>query len=100
MTSHDPQSGTKSAGKSDPSRSPSSEKGLLDTASDAVRGAADQATELAGRAMEQGREVTEMARKAPGAIREGLDTSLKQQPMTTLAIAGALGFLLGALWKS
>lgn len=38
--------------------------------------------------------------KAPGAMRNAVDTSLKQQPIATLAIAGALGFLLGALWKS
>lgn len=82
------------------SRSKDQDKGLVDKATDTVRSAADQATEFAGRAMEQGREAAAMAKKAPGAMREAVDSSLKQQPMATLAIAGALGFLLGALWKS
>lgn len=68
--------------------------------SDTLQSATDQASELAERAMEQGREVSAIAQKAPGAMREAVDTSLKQQPMITLAVAGALGFLLGALWKS
>ncbi len=96
MASKDPQSGT--AASSSPLRD--EDKGLVDKASETVRSAADQATELAERALDQGREVTAMAQKAPGAMREAIDTSLKQQPMATLAIAGALGFLLGALWKS
>lgn len=88
------------------SYSPTKEKisdqaeGLVDRAAEAVRGVADQATDLADRAVEQGREVGAMAQKAPAAVRDALDTSLKQQPMATLAIAGAVGFLLGALWKS
>ena len=59
-----------------------------------------QASDFAERAMEQGREMSAMAQNAPGAMREAVDTSLKQQPMVTLAVAGALSFLLGALWKS
>lgn len=93
MASQYPQSGSKPA-------TGDADKGMLDKASATVRDAADQATELAERAMEQGREATAMAQKAPGAMREVVDTSLKQQPMATLAIAGAMGFLLGALWRS
>jgi len=100
MATHYPQSGTTSANKPASSGVKDEDKGLVDKASDTVRSAADQASELAERAMEQGREVTAMAQKAPGAMREAVDTSLKQQPMATLAVAGALGFLLGALWKS
>ena len=76
------------------------EEGLVDRAAEAVRSVADQATDLADRAVEQGREVGAMAQKAPAAMRDAFDTSLKQQPMATLAIACAVGFLLGALWKS
>ena len=100
MATHYPQSGTTSANKPASSGVKDEDKGLVDKASDTVCSAADQGSELAERAMEQGREVTAMAQKAPGAMREALDTSLKQQPMATLAIAGALGFLLVALWKS
>jgi ElaB/YqjD/DUF883 family membrane-anchored ribosome-binding protein len=80
---------------------PDKAEGLVDKATEAARGVADQAGDLADRAIEQGREVGAMAQKAPGAMRDALDTtSLTQQPMATLAIAGALGFLLGALWRS
>lgn len=75
-------------------------EGLVDKAADAVRGVANQASDLADRAVEQGREVGAMAQKAPGAMKAAVDDSLKQQPMATLAVAGVLGFLLGALWKS
>jgi ElaB/YqjD/DUF883 family membrane-anchored ribosome-binding protein len=75
-------------------------EGLVDKAAETVRGATDKASDLADRAMDQGREVGAMAQKAPGAMRDALDMSLKQQPMATLAIAGVVGFLLGAVWKS
>lgn len=74
--------------------------GLADKATAAIRGAADQATDLADRALEQGREMGARAQEAPGAMRDAIDTSLKQQPLATLAVAGAVGFVLGALWKS
>jgi ElaB/YqjD/DUF883 family membrane-anchored ribosome-binding protein len=73
---------------------------VIDKVSAVAKDLAGQAGDLADRAIEEGREVGAMAQKAPGAMRDALDTSLKQQPMATLAIAGALGFLLGALWKS
>ena len=75
-------------------------EGLVDKAAETVRGAADKASDLADRAVDQGREVGAMAQKAPAAMRDALDTSLRQQPMATLAIAGAIGFVLGAVWKS
>ena len=75
-------------------------EGLVDQAAAAVRGVADQAGDLADRAVEQGRDLAAQAQNAPAAMRDAIDTSLKQQPMATLAIAGAVGFLLGALWKS
>lgn len=91
MASQNPPSGT---------RSTEADKGILERASDTVREARDQASDFAERAVEQGREVTAMAQDAPAALRDAVHTSLKQQPMTTLAVAGALGFLLGALWRS
>ena len=76
------------------------DEGLVDKAIGAVRGAADQTSDVVDRALEQGREAGAMAQKMPRATRDAVETSLKQQPMATLAIAGAVGFLLGALWKS
>ena len=82
MASQYPQTGTTSARKPEASGSHlgDADRGLVDKVSDTLQSATDQASELAGRAMEQGREVSAMAQKAPGAMREALDTSLKQQP--------------------
>ena len=79
---------------------PYTAEGLVDKAAEAVRGVADQASDLADRAVEQGREIGARAQKAPGAMKAAVDDSLKHQPMATLAVAGVLGFLLAALWKS
>jgi ElaB/YqjD/DUF883 family membrane-anchored ribosome-binding protein len=73
---------------------------MVDKASAVVKDLAGQAGEFADRAIEEGREAGAMVQRAPGAMRDALHTSLKQQPMPTLAIAGVLGFLLGVLWKS
>lgn len=83
-------------------------KGKIADTADAVAGkatetarvVADQANELADRAVQQGREFGAMAQQVPGAAKNAIDTSLKQQPMATLAVAAVLGFALGALWKS
>jgi len=53
----------------------------------------DAATEAAGDAKQQ---VEEMAGNVKGAI----DKSVKEQPLTTLLVAAAVGFVVGALWKS
>lgn len=53
----------------------------------------DAASEAAGDAKQQ---VEEMAGNVKGAI----DKSVKDQPLTTLLIAGTVGFVVGALWKS
>jgi ElaB/YqjD/DUF883 family membrane-anchored ribosome-binding protein len=75
-------------------------EGIVDRAAEAARGAAEQASDLADRAIQQGREVGAMAQNVPAAMREAVDTSMKQQPMMTLAVVATLGFVLGALWKS
>jgi ElaB/YqjD/DUF883 family membrane-anchored ribosome-binding protein len=55
--------------------------------------ASDRAQEIAGQARQQ---VGEVAGNVKGAI----DRSLKDQPLTTLLMATAVGFVVGALWKS
>jgi len=53
----------------------------------------DAASEVAGEAKEH---VEEMAGNVKGAINK----SVKEQPLTTLLVAAAVGFVVGALWKS
>ena len=97
MTTEKAQSGHRDETKD---RAEDAAKGVMERATETVRSATSQATDFADRALEQGREVGARAQNAPVAMREALDTSLKQQPMATLAVVAALGFVLGALWKS
>jgi len=49
---------------------------------------------------DQGREAGERVQEVAGNVKTAVDKSIKDQPMATLAVVGALGFVLGALWKS
>ncbi len=55
--------------------------------------ASDRAQEIAGQAKEH---VGEVASNVKGAV----DKSIKEQPLTTLLMAAAVGFVIGAIWKS
>lgn len=71
-----------------------------DKATDAIGRVADQAENIASRVAEQGREVGDKVQEVAGNIKAAVDKSVKDQPMATLAVVAALGFVLGALWKS
>lgn len=64
----------------------------------------DRAVESADAAMrsvaDQGREAGERVQEVAGNFKSAVDKSVKDQPMATLAVVGAIGFVLGALWKS
>ena len=49
---------------------------------------------------ERGREASRSVREVSDNFGSALDRSLERQPMTTLAMAVAVGFVLGALWKA
>ena len=49
---------------------------------------------------ERGREVGDNVQQVAGNLKSAVDSSVKDQPMATLAMAAALGFVLGAIWKS
>ncbi len=55
--------------------------------------ASDRVQEIAGDAKQH---VGEVAGNVKGAI----DKSIKDQPITTLVMAAAIGFVIGAIWKS
>jgi len=61
-------------------------KQALDDASDRMGEAADDARQ----------HVKDVA----GNVKGVLNKSVKEQPLTTLAMAAAVGFVIGALWKS
>jgi ElaB/YqjD/DUF883 family membrane-anchored ribosome-binding protein len=62
--------------------------------------ASDTMHDVADRVVEQGREAAHQMQNAAGTVQSAVNQSLKEQPMATLAIAAAVGFVLGALWKS
>jgi ElaB/YqjD/DUF883 family membrane-anchored ribosome-binding protein len=74
--------------------------GIKDKATDAIESAAERAERLAGKVADQGREVGENFQEVAGNVKRAIDKSVKEQPMVTLAFAAALGFILGAIWKS
>jgi ElaB/YqjD/DUF883 family membrane-anchored ribosome-binding protein len=83
-------------GRSDPADKASEMK---DKATDQFKKVADRLEDVAATASDQMREVTDPAREVASNIKTAVDKSVKDQPMTTLALALAAGFVLGALWK-
>ncbi len=80
-------------------------------AGDYARNAADELTERAAnlaektgeqieRIAEQSRQATEQVQVVAENFKTAVDKSVKDQPLTTLAIAAGIGFVIGALWKS
>ncbi len=73
---------------------------MADTTGEKMKDAASSAQEMAGRVADQAREYGEQAQEVAKQVRPFLDKSLKENPMTTLAGAALVGFVLGALWKN
>ena len=57
------------------------------------------AQEMAGNIAEQARQYGEKAQQAAQEFKPYVEKSMKEQPMSTLAAAAAIGFVLGAIWK-
>ncbi|MBL8882795.1 MAG: hypothetical protein JNL45_07060 [Hyphomicrobium sp.] len=62
----------------------------------AIESAETAVRDIAG----QGREASERINAVAGNLKTAVDKSVKDQPLTTLAMAAAFGFVIGALWKS
>jgi ElaB/YqjD/DUF883 family membrane-anchored ribosome-binding protein len=73
---------------------------MAERASDQFRNIADQAEHMANRAGEQGRAAGQRMQEVAGNFKGAVDKSVKEQPTMTLVMAAAVGFVLGALWKS
>jgi ElaB/YqjD/DUF883 family membrane-anchored ribosome-binding protein len=69
-------------------------------ASDQFENAVQSAESTARSVAEQGREAGERVQQVAGNMKSAIDKSVHDQPMVTLGVAAALGFVLGALWKS
>jgi ElaB/YqjD/DUF883 family membrane-anchored ribosome-binding protein len=73
---------------------------MADKATDQFNRAAETVEDVATRVAEQGRAAGQQVNEVAGNIKGAVDKSVKEQPMATLAVVAALGFVLGALWKS
>jgi ElaB/YqjD/DUF883 family membrane-anchored ribosome-binding protein len=73
---------------------------LKDKATDQFKKAADRTEGMVTGAADQMREVSDRAGEVVGNFKTAVDKSIKDQPMATLALAAAVGFVLGAIWKS
>jgi ElaB/YqjD/DUF883 family membrane-anchored ribosome-binding protein len=71
---------------------------IKDRATDQFKKVADRVEGLASDAVDHLRDTG--AGEVAGNIKGAVDKSVKDQPMATLAMAAAVGFVLGALWKS
>jgi ElaB/YqjD/DUF883 family membrane-anchored ribosome-binding protein len=71
---------------------------LKDQATDQIKKVADQVEGYASDAMDKLRETG--AGEVAGNIKGAVDKSVKDQPTATLALAAAVGFVLGAIWKA
>jgi ElaB/YqjD/DUF883 family membrane-anchored ribosome-binding protein len=73
---------------------------LTDKATGQFKKVADRVEGLAGGAAERMRDATDRTGEVAGYFKHAVDKSVKEQPMATLFMAAAVGFVLGALWKS
>lgn len=71
-----------------------------DDIADKAANLAEKTGEQIERFAEQGRQATEQVQVVAENFKTAVDKSVKEQPLTTLAVAAGLGFVIGALWKS
>lgn len=81
-----------------PTAKPAADR-VADTTTDQFNRAADGAEELVGTVAQQARQYGQKAQEAVQNFKPFVRKSMKEQPMSTLAAAAAVGFVLGALWK-
>lgn len=73
---------------------------LADKAADFAERTGEEIQRVAKNVADQGREASEQVQEVAHNFKTAVDKSVKDQPLTTLAVAAGLGFVIGALWKS
>ena len=87
---------------------------VVGTVEETAKAAGDKAASMAGKAAETTGRIVGVVEKVAPSLREARDgvsevgstmysavrKSAKKQPMSTLFVAGAIGFVIGAIWKS
>jgi ElaB/YqjD/DUF883 family membrane-anchored ribosome-binding protein len=72
---------------------------MADATGERMKETVDSAQEMAGNIADQARHHGERAQEAVKQFRPFLEKAIKEQPLTTLAVAAGIGLVLGALWK-
>lgn len=75
-------------------------KDFAEKAADFAERTSEEVQRVANSAASQTREATEQFQDVAQNFKSAVDKSVNDQPLTTLAIAAGLGFVIGALWKS
>ena len=73
---------------------------IRDKASEKLDRMADSMEDAVKVVQQRGREVGENVQQVAGNFKSAVNSSVREQPMATLAMAAVLGFVLGAVWKS
>jgi ElaB/YqjD/DUF883 family membrane-anchored ribosome-binding protein len=73
---------------------------LKDKARSEARKVESELQEAAHSVADQGREVSENVRAVANNLKDALEKSMREKPLTTLAMAAAVAFVLGTIWKS
>lgn len=73
---------------------------LADKAANLAEKTGEQIERVVQNVADQGRQATEQVQVVAENFKTAVDKSVKEQPLTTLAVAAGLGFIIGALWKS
>jgi ElaB/YqjD/DUF883 family membrane-anchored ribosome-binding protein len=73
---------------------------MTDAATDKLSSVLNQTEQLAHRLAEQSQLAAAQMQEVGGNLKGAVDKSVKDQPNATLAMAAAIGFVLGAIWKS
>jgi ElaB/YqjD/DUF883 family membrane-anchored ribosome-binding protein len=75
-------------------------KGLIDAVSAKASDMAGAVEHAAESVRDQAREAKESVATVGNSLDRAVRKSLNEQPMTTVLMAAAIGFVVGALWKS
>lgn len=73
---------------------------LKDAALDQIEAVSAQADRIGESVTEQAKQTAEKVQEVASTVDTTVRQALKDQPMATLAVVVALGFVFGALWKS
>lgn len=73
---------------------------LADKAANLAEKTGERIERVVQNATDQSRQAAEQVQVVADNFKTALDKSVKDQPLTTLAVAAGLGFVIGALWKS